>query len=239
MKSLIPVLKTRFKLGLFDPDELNPYAVIKPEIVSSEKHKQLAYEVCCKIHCAAKNKNQALPLDKESLKNLVVLGPTAADVTSLLGNYNGFSGQLSTFLEGIVDRVDEGTIVEYNQGFMFHNDSLFHGFWQAERADAVVLCIGINSLYEGEEGDAMLNSNGGDRIKIELPENQVQYFRLVKEKIGNKPLILVITGGSAMAFPEIDEMADAVLFAWYPGEQGGNALADILLEMLIRPENYL
>ncbi len=52
--------------------------------------------------------------------------------------------------------------------------------------------------------------------------------RLVKEKIGEKPLIVVITGGGAMAIPEIDEMADAIVFAWYPGEQGGNALADII-----------
>jgi beta-glucosidase len=226
--ALKPLLRTRFKLGLFDPNELNPYASIKPEIVNCEKHKQLAYEAAAKSIVLLKNKNQALPLKKENLKNLLILGPTAADVTSLLGNYNGFSGELTTFLEGIVDKVDEGTIVEYNQGFMFHNDTLFHGFWQASRADAVVVCIGINSLYEGEEGDAMLNPYGGDRMDIALPDNQVKFVRMVRERIKDKPLIVVITGGSAMAIPEIDEMADAVLFAWYPGEQGGNALADIL-----------
>jgi beta-glucosidase len=227
-EALKPLLKTRFKLGLFDPDELNPYAAIKREVVNCDKHKQLAYEAAAKSIVLLKNKNKSLPFDKETLKNLLVLGPTAADVTALLGNYNGFSGELTTFLEGIVDRVDEGTIVEYNQGFMFHNDTLFHGFWQADRADAVVVCVGINSLYEGEEGDAMLNPYGGDRKTIELPQNQVNYIKLVKEKIKDKPLIVVITGGSAMAVPEIDLMADAVLFAWYPGEQGGNALADII-----------
>jgi len=175
-----------------------------------------------------KNKGQVLPLKKDILKSLLILGPTAANVTALLGNYNGFSGELITFLEGIVSKVDEGTMVEYNQGFMFHNDSLFHGFWQAGRVDAVVVCLGINSLYEGEQGDAMLNPHGGDRLEIELPNNQIKYLKKVKESINDKPLIVVVTGGSAIAIPEIDEMADAVLFAWYPGEQGGSALADIL-----------
>ena len=227
-EALRPLLRTRFKLGLFDPDELNQYATIKPEVVNCKKHKQLAYEAAAKSIVLLKNKDQALPLNMETLKYLLILGPTAANVTSLLGNYNGFSGELTTFLEGIVDKVDAGTVVEYNQGFMFHNDSLFHGFWQAARADAVVVCLGINSLFEGEEGDAMLNPYGGDRIEIELPANQIKYVKMVKERIKDKPLIVVVTGGSAMAIPEIDEMADAILFAWYPGEQGGNALADII-----------
>ncbi len=227
-KALRPLLKTRFKLGLFDPDEMNPYTNISTDVVNCEKHKQLAYETASKSIVLLKNENNALPLNKQTLKNLLVLGPTAADVTSLVGNYNGYSGELVTFVEGIVGKANAGTVVEYNQGFMFHNDSLFHGFWQASRADAVVVCLGINSLYEGEEGDAMLNSNGGDRLKIELPENQIKFVKMVKEQIGDRPLIVVITGGSAMAIPEIDELADAVLFAWYPGEQGGNALADII-----------
>ncbi len=225
---LRPLLMTRFRLGLFDPDDQVPFANIKPEVVNSEKHRQLAHEAAAKSIVLLKNKNQSLPLKKAALKNLLVLGPTAADVTTLLGNYNGFSGQLTTFLEGIIGAVDEGTVVEYNQGFMFHNDTLFHGFWQAARADAVVVCIGINSLFEGEEGDAMLNPFGGDRMDIRLPDNQVEYVRRIRERIADKPLIVVVTGGSAMAIPEITEMADALLFAWYPGEQGGKALADIL-----------
>jgi beta-glucosidase len=225
---LHPLLMTRFRLGLFDPDDKVPFTSIKPEVVNSEKHRNLAYDAASKSIVLLKNRNQSLPLKKEELKNLLVLGPTAADVTSLLGNYNGFSGELTTFLEGIVGAVDEGTVVEYNQGFMFHNDTLFHGFWQAARADAVVVCIGINSLFEGEEGDAMLNPHGGDRMDIRLPDNQVEYIRRIRERVEDVPIIVVVTGGSAMAIPEITEMADALLFAWYPGEQGGRALADIL-----------
>jgi beta-glucosidase len=226
--ALKPLLRTRFKLGLFDPDELNPYSKIPKEVVNCEKHKQLALESASKSIVLLKNKGNVLPLNKSTLKNLFVAGPTAADITCLLGNYNGISGEMNTILEGIISRVNIGTIVEHNQGFMFHNDSLMHGFWQASRADAVIICLGINSLYEGEEGDAMLNANGGDRIDIGLPRNQIEYVKRMREKIGEKHLIVVITGGSAIAFPEIEKMADAILFAWYPGEQGGNAVADII-----------
>ena len=97
-----------------------------------------------------------------------------------------------------------------------------------EDVDAVVVCLGINSLFEGEEGDAMMNPNGGDRMDIRLPENQLEYVKRIRDRVKNKPLIVVITGGSAIAIPEINELADAVLFAWYPGESGGFAIADII-----------
>jgi beta-glucosidase len=226
--ALKPLLRTRFKLGLFDPDAINPYSKIPKEIVNCEKHKQLALEAASKSIVLLKNNGNVLPLNKSTLKNLFITGPTATDITCLLGNYNGISGEMNTILEGIINRVNIGTIVEHNHGFMFHNDSLMHGFWQTSRADAVIVCLGINSLFEGEEGDAMLNANGGDRVDIGLPKNQIEYVRRMKEKIGEKPLIVVITGGSAIAIPEIKDMADAILFAWYPGEQGGNAVADII-----------
>lgn len=225
---LRPLMLTRFKLGMFDPDDLNPYSSISKEVVNSEKHKSLAYESAIKSVVLLQNKNQVLPLNPDTLKNLLVVGPTTSDLTVLMGNYNGFSGSMHTMLEGIIDRVDVGTGVEYSQGFMYHNDSLFHGFWQAQRADAVIVGLGINSLYEGEDGDAMLNPNGGDRTSISLPHNQIEYLKKIRENINGKPLIVVITGGSAMAIPEVCDLADAILFAWYPGEQGGNAIADLI-----------
>ena len=88
-------------------------------------------------------------------------------------------------------------------------------------ADIVVACIGLNNLLEGEQGDAMFNPHGGDRKRIELPSNQVTYIREMRNRYPDKPIIVVVTGGGAIALPEINELADAILFAWYPGEQGG------------------
>jgi len=225
---LRPLLKTRFKLGLLDPDEQVPFSDIGPEVINNSEHRELAYEAAAKSIVLLKNENQVLPLDKASMKNILVVGPTSADIKSLLGNYNGYSEDMTTVLEGIIGAAGAGTIVEHNIGFMFHNDSTFHGFWQAGRADALIACIGINALYEGEENDALLNPNGGDRVDIRLPGNQVDYIQQMRERIGDVPVIVVITGGSAVAIPEIDTLADAILFAWYPGEAGGKAVADII-----------
>ncbi|MCB2221003.1 MAG: glycoside hydrolase family 3 C-terminal domain-containing protein [Bacteroidetes bacterium] len=226
--ALIPLMRTRFKLGLFDPEDMNPYANISTDVINNEAHQKLAYETAAKSIVLLKNENHVLPLDKKTTKTILVAGPTAMDVNCLVGNYTGYSGHLTTILEGMVNRADPGAVVEYNQGVLFHNDSLYQGFWQAGRADAVLLCLGINSLFEGEEGDAMMNPYGGDRLDIRLPENQLEFVKRIRLKVKDKPLIAVITGGSAMAIPELDSIADAVLFAWYPGEAGGFAVADII-----------
>ena len=221
------LLRTRFKLGFFDPEGTVPWSNLKPDIVNSETHRQLAYEVAGKSIVMLKN-NGVLPLDMNETGSILVAGPTAADMTALMANYNGFSGNMVTILEGINNRVDAGTTVDYSQGFLFNNDSLFHGYWRAGMADVVILCIGLNTLLEGEEGDAMFNPHGGDRRRIELPSNQITYVREMRRRNPDKPIIVVVTGGAAVALPEINELADALLFAWYPGEQGGNAVADII-----------
>jgi beta-glucosidase len=92
----------------------------------------------------------------------------------------------------------------------------------------VIVCLGNTKLMEGEEGEAMLNPEGGDRADISLPESQREFIRLMREKVPDKPIIAIISGGSAIALQDVLEAADAVLFAWYPGEQGGVAVADIL-----------
>jgi beta-glucosidase len=88
---LRPLLRTRFKLGLFDPDSLNPFSAIDPSIVDCDRHRQLAYEAAAKSIVLLKN-NGILPLRKDTLKKIYVTGPTATDVFALVGNYNGWSG---------------------------------------------------------------------------------------------------------------------------------------------------
>jgi beta-glucosidase len=87
--------------------------------------------------------------------------------------------------------------------------------------------MGLSPLLEGENGDAYLSEAGGDKKDIEFPYAQLKYLRALKARTG-KPLIVIITTGSAIALGEVEKIADAVLIAWYPGEEGGNAAADIV-----------
>jgi beta-glucosidase len=225
---LRPLLKTRFRLGLFDPPEMIPWSTLCPEVVDSPEHRKLAREAAVKSIVLLQNKNNVLPLNRDSIRNIFVTGPTGADVMALVGNYNGWSGDMVTILEGITRTVDAGTVVDYSQGCLMNTPGNYTGFWEASRADAVIVCLGNTRMMEGEEGDAMLNPDGGDRTDIRLPESQREFIRLMREKAPDKPIIAVITGGSAIALQEVLEAADAVLFAWYPGEEGGSAVADIL-----------
>jgi beta-glucosidase len=225
---LRPLLKTRFRLGLFDPPELVPWSELGPEVVNCQEHRALAYEAAVKSTVLLQNKNNILPLNRDSISNILVTGPTAADITALAGNYNGWSGDMVTFLEGITRAVDAGTVMDYSPGCLLNTPGNYTGFWEASRADVIIVCLGNTRMMEGEEGDAMLNPDGGDRTDIRLPESQREYIRLLREKVPGKPIVAVITGGSAIALQDVLDAADAVLFAWYPGEQGGEALADII-----------
>ncbi len=224
---LMPLLRTRFRLGLFDPDSLSPYAGISPDTVNCDAHRTLARRAAEGSIVLLKN-DGVLPLHRDSINNIFVTGPMAADLSVLVGNYNGWSGGMVTMLEGIVEHAGPAIAVDHTTGVLLNNDSIFYGFWHTGFADVVVAVMGINRLIEGEEGDAMLNLKGGDRTAIELPANQLAFLKELRHRIGDKKLVVVVTGGSAIAMPEVESLADALLFAWYPGEQGGNALARIL-----------
>lgn len=225
--TLKPLLRTRFKLGLFDKIESSPYSYYGYEIVNSQKHKDLAYEAAVKSIVLLKN-DKTLPLKLIDIHKINVTGPTAADNTVLMGNYNGFSGNFVTLLEGIINKVDAGTVVQYSKGAMLNTKDVYHGIYNAKYSDVTIASIGNSRMLEGEDGDAMLSTNGGDRLDIKLPENQIEFIRKLKAEAPDIKLIVVINGGSAIAIPEISKLADAILFVWYPGEQGGNAIADII-----------
>jgi beta-glucosidase len=97
----------------------------------------------------------------------------------------------------------------------------------AASADATVIALGLTIVMEGEENEAIGSSNKGDNITMQLPENQIQYLRKMRGS-HNKPLIVVVFAGCPLDLTEVSKLADAVIYAWYPGEQGGNAIADII-----------
>jgi len=227
-RSLSRVLTARFRLGMFDPPESVPYAAIRGDAVQCERHIALARGSAVKSCVLLKN-NGILPLGPE-VRTVNVSGPNAADVDMLLGNfYRSVSARLVSILEGIVGAAPEGTTISYSKGCHLAHRSEFPSTWSvglAEWADVVVAVMGITALMEGESGECFGTPTGGDRPDIGLPENQLDLLR--KLKATGKPLVVVVTGGSPIAMPEVHEMADAVLFVWYPGEQGGAAVGDIL-----------
>jgi len=227
-QSLSTLLRTRFKLGLFDPQGSNPYDKIPVDVIDCEKHRALAREVAQKSMVLLKNDN-VLPL-KSNLSKYYVTGPNATSIECLLGNYHGVNEKMITFMEGIVAAVENGSQVQYRPGILLsqpNTNPLDYVMGDATTTNATIVVLGINSYLEGEEGESLLSPYAGDRLNYNLPANQVDFLKAIA--MGNKnPVIAVVTGGSPMNLSEIHEYADAVILTWYPGEEGGTALADIL-----------
>jgi beta-glucosidase len=227
-EALVTLLQTRFRLGLFDPPEMVPFNRIGPEVINSPEHRLLAREAAAKSVVLLKN-SRVLPLRKD-IRRLVVLGPNAADANILLGNYYGISGNLATVLEGIAAKVDPGAFVDYRHAFLLDRENINPVDWsigEAQTADAVIVVMGLSGLLEGEEGESLASPTKSDRFDIGLPPNQVAYLKKLRAAV-RKPILAVLTGGSPVAMPEVHELADAILYVWYPGEEGGHGIADVI-----------
>jgi beta-glucosidase len=221
-------LRTRFKLGLFDPQEMVPYASIPMSVVDCPEHRRLAYEAAVKSVVLLKNSNGVLPVAPDTT-SIMVAGPNAAAVNVLLGNYYGFNGHMVTLLEGITDALPEGMGMEYHQGMLLTDPGATPQNWSihmAASAGLTIACMGISPLMEGEEGESLLAEHGGDRSTIELPKAQVDYLRRLNA--AGARIVLVLFGGSPVVLGEAENLVEAVLHVWYPGEEGGRAVADIL-----------
>ncbi len=225
---LLPLLRTRFKLGMFDPEEDNPYSAIAADVIDSKAHRALAYEAATRSMVLLKN-DGVLPL-KNDLNRYYVVGPNAASIDALLGNYFGVNPNMVTFLEGITDRVATGSQVDYSPGTTLDRPNVNPVDWStggAAEADVTIVAMGLSRHIEGEEGESISSPYFGDRLDYDIPENQLDYLHKIKGEHG-KPVIAVVTGGCPMNLAEVHEIADAVIMAWYPGEEAGHALADIL-----------
>lgn len=227
-RALERTLGTRFKLGMFDPDEQVPFASIPLDVVACDAHRQLAYRAAAESVVLLKNKDNLLPI-KPSTRKIFVTGPTAASLEVLLGNYYGFNNQMITLLEGITGRLPEGMGMEYHPGTPLKHPREIKDTWapgMAQSADVTIVCAGLSSFLEGEEGESLLSPQNGDRESISLPASQVNYIKELA--ISGARIVLVLTGGSPIALGEVEDMVDAILFVWYPGMEGGRAAADVL-----------
>ena len=235
-ESLSRLLHARFQLGMFDPPSRVPYAAIFFEQNASEEHRDLAAEVARQSCVLLKNAGSLLPLAK-GLASIAVIGPNADDPEVLLANYNGVPPRAVTVREGI-RAVSRAANVHYAKGceLIGHNgsnevtDEDRAGFTEAvavaQRGDVVVLCLGLSARIEGEEGDAFNSDAAGDRVQITLPGVQQELLETICGL--GKPVVLVLQNGGPLDLRYADEHADAIVEAWYPGGEGGQAVADIL-----------
>ena len=142
----------------------------------------------------------------------MIVGPNAASLDALIGNYHGVSDKTVNFVEGITAAVGSGTRVEYDMGCDYKDTSKFGGIWAASNAEVTIAVLGLTQVYEGEEGDAFLSENGADRNTLSLPAAHIAYLKALRK--GTKtPIVLVITSGSAVDISEIAPYADAIILA--------------------------
>ena len=230
-KALEPLIMTQLKLGILYDDPDCPYYGISPSVIASPSHYALARDAAVESMVLLKN-DGVLPRGKD-IQNVYVTGTAATDTYALMGNYFGISDHYSTYLQGIVSHVSNGTNVNYKPAYtIVPTRDVNPGNYatsQAASADYTIMFMGNNGTTEGEESDAISSPSIGDRLTLDLPENQLAFFRNVARlRTPNNKLIVVITGGSPVNLQEIASVADAVIMAWYPGQEGGEALADLL-----------
>lgn len=249
--ALYHLMLARMKLGMFDPPEMVPYAQISYEVNNSEAHNQMALAMAQKSMTLLKN-DGLLPLDKSEIKTIAVVGPNADSVVALRGNYNGDASNPVTILQGIRNAAGEAIEVSYSagcplvpnmpqrRGFRRGNNAATEtnassGEFQVSQetldavknADVAVFVGGLTASLEGEEMMMRIDGfAGGDRTKIELPE--VQMTTLKAMQATGTPVVFVLMSGSAIAMNWADENIPSILAAWYPGQRGGDAVAEVL-----------
>lgn len=227
-KACVQLMKTRIRLGMLD--DATEYDAIPYSVVASNENKALSLECAEKSMVLLKN-DGILPLNRDNIETIAVIGPNADSRAALEGNYNGTADRYITFLEGIQDAFDGRVIYaqgsqlykDRSSGLTLPDDRIAEAETAAEQADVVILCVGLDATIEGEEGDTGNEFSSGDKADLRLPAAQ---RRLVKSIIAkNKPLIIVTAAGSAI---NVEADCNALIHAWYPGQFGGMALADII-----------
>jgi len=220
-------LIARFKLGMFDPPERVPFTRTPYKIIDCKKHRALALECARECIVLLKNESYILPINK-NFKKIAVIGPIANESKALYYfHYYPFPPKMITFLEGMKNNAPKGTKLLYSKGcdLMQENCNFSEARAIAENSDIIVLFLGITAELEGEEGYAV-GPLRGDRRDLNLPNVQES---LLKEMVSlDKPMVLVLTSGSALSINYAKKHVPIILQAWYPGEEGGNALAEIL-----------
>jgi beta-glucosidase len=228
-RSLRRLLRTRFRLGMFDETEEALRDMASCCEVAGEKNAALALQAARQSVVLLKNRDNLLPLSGSGC-NYYVCGTFATSIDVLLGNYFGMNDRLTTLLEGITAQVDLDTNIEYCTAFLPDRPKPNRCEWgigPARGRDAVIAVVGLDPNMEGEEGDAILSDYAGDRRSIELPPTQYEYLMRVATESAS-PLVIVVCGGSAVSLGALVEKAAAIVWVGYPGQAGGQAVGEVL-----------
>ncbi|KAK1351654.1 putative beta-D-xylosidase 6 [Heracleum sosnowskyi] len=221
-KALLNLFLVQLRLGLFDGDpSKGPYGKLGPKDVCTAEHKTLALEAARQGIVLLKNRNKFLPLKKNSVSSIAVIGPLANDTSKMGGGYTGIPCSPKSIFEGLQAYVKN---VNYAPGCLAVPCESTSGFNEAisiaKDADVVVIVAGLDLSQETEDHD---------RYSLLLPGFQSKLISTIAA-ISKKPLVLVITGGGPidLSMAEGDERIASILWIGYPGEAGGNALAEII-----------
>ena len=234
------VLTARFRLGLFDPPGRVPYAQIPVTANDTPEHAQLALRVARESIVVLKN-DGVLPLDRAHIKRIAVMGLNATGESGawvLVGNYNGSPSHMVPILDGIKAVVGTNVEVVYEPACSLvvpygdtsgesRSEAMARAVEEAKKSDVVIYVGGLSPLLENEERPVPYDGfDNGDRTRIELPAVQTQALKALRE--AGKPVIFVNCSGSAVAMPWEAENLPAIVQAWYPGQEGGTAVAEVL-----------
>jgi beta-glucosidase len=229
-------LAARFRLGLFDPPALVPWSNINLDQVDTAKNRALALKVAEESITLLKN-NGLLPLDRAKLKRIAVIGPNANSARMLLGNYEGKPSKSITILEGIKELAGTNIVITFasgcpltvqsNQSNLPTPEMTIAAVAAARSADVVIYVGGLDATLEAEEErETNEGFDFGDRTRIELPSVQESLLKQLHRT--GKPVIFIDCSGSAIAMPWENKHLPVIIQAWYPGEEGGRAVAEVL-----------
>ena len=210
-QALTRVLTARFKLGEFDPMELVPYNHYNKKLLAGKKFAELAYEAAVKSVVLLKNEN-LLPLSKEKTKSVAVVGPFADH--NYLGGYSGQPPYSITLLKGVKDLMGKRGKVNYLNGIGASRDSIVAA---VKGVDVVLVALG---------SDEKMARENHDMTSIYLPEEQEKLLKAIYQV--NPRIVLVFHSGNPLTSEWADVHIPAIMQAWYPGQEAGRALADLL-----------
>ncbi len=230
-------LKARFLLGLFDPPGIVPYANIPATENDTPGHAALALRVARESIVLLKN-DGLLPLNRERLKRIAVIGANANSVPMMLGNYCGKPSHPVTILDGIRQKAATNTEILFEPGgplsvhdgdtnVYANTEAWVRAVAAAKTADVIIYAGGLNPELEGEDLHVAVDGfEGGDRTRIELPPIQLELLQALQAT--GKPVVFVNCSGAAVAMPWAATNIPAIVQAWYPGQAGGTAVAGML-----------